>query len=289
MVDARALLSRLGRSEHDAVLGEVLQRACAAMRAAWPTVALSDEVILDELAMRLPKEPDADLVTALSTLHVADLYLAWACARGLPQALAELEDKLLPSVLPAIGRLGDRDFVAEAAQRLRTKLFVADEGPPKIATYEGRGPLTAWLRATAMRTALNLLRRGRHDQPTTQAQESLELPGLAGDPDLELLRERCVPEFRAAFASAVGALEPRERNLLRLHFIDGLSIDELGALHEVHRATAARWIASARDGIFDRVRAELGRRLRLTDSEFDSLVGAVRSQLDLSIGRWLEK
>ena len=42
-------------------------------------------------------------------------------------------------------------------------------------------------------------------------------------------------------AEAFAALESRERNLLRYALGDGLSVDAIGTLYRVHRATAARW------------------------------------------------
>jgi DNA-directed RNA polymerase specialized sigma24 family protein len=40
-------------------------------------------------------------------------------------------------------------------------------------------------------------------------------------------------------AAAMDAMPPLERAVLRYQVVDGLSIDEIGALYDVHRATAA--------------------------------------------------
>jgi RNA polymerase sigma-70 factor (ECF subfamily) len=70
-----------------------------------------------------------------------------------------------------------------------------------------------------------------------------------------------------------------------MHFVDGLTIDEIGALYQVHRATAARWISGARNTLLADTRARLTARLALTPSQFDSLMRLVRSELDLSLQR----
>jgi len=54
---------------------------------------------------------------------------------------------------------------------------------------------------------------------------------------------------------------PRERNLLRYQVLDRLGIDHIGALHGVHRVTAARWIAHARRALIEGVRRRLQDRL----------------------------
>ena len=52
----------------------------------------------------------------------------------------------------------------DVKQTLRRQLFVGDgAAPPKIAAYDGRGDLRAWLRVTSVRAALKLLRKGSLD------------------------------------------------------------------------------------------------------------------------------
>jgi RNA polymerase sigma-70 factor (ECF subfamily) len=68
-----------------------------------------------------------------------------------------------------------------------------------------------------------------------------------------------------------------------MHYLDDLSIDRIAAVHGVHRSTAARWIAEARQAIVEdtklRVAAELGAR----QSEIGSIVALVQSQLAMSM------
>lgn len=60
--------------------------------------------------------------------------------------------------------------------------------------------------------------------------------------------------FQLAFRDAVNALTSRERNLLRYHYLSDLSIDQIGTLYHVHRATAARWVAQARERLISDTR-----------------------------------
>ena len=95
-------------------------------------------------------------------------------------------------------------------------------------------------------------------------------------------------DFKAAFEEAFASLDAKSRNLLRQSLLDNLSIDQLGAIYRVHRATAARWLASARDQVLEETRSVLRRRLQIDEREFMSLMNLVRSQLDLSLARLLE-
>jgi RNA polymerase sigma-70 factor (ECF subfamily) len=93
--------------------------------------------------------------------------------------------------------------------------------------------------------------------------------------------------FKAALQAALAGLGAKERNLLRMHLLHGLSIDEIGRAYQVHRATAARWLATTREALHRETRRLLRARLGLTDPEFDSVLRAVESQLDASFRRLL--
>src|SRR5438128_2172894 len=81
------------------------------------------------------------------------------------------------------------------------------------------------------------------------------------DPELGRLKEHYAADFRLAVRGGIAALGRRERTLLRQHFIDGVSLDQLAVLHRVHRATIARWIAQARRTLLELIRASLSQRL----------------------------
>ncbi|HEY3358568.1 MAG TPA: sigma factor-like helix-turn-helix DNA-binding protein [Polyangia bacterium] len=157
--------------------------------------------------------------------------------------------------------------------------------PPRIADYAGRAPLLAWLRLGAVRLAVSL-RRGQHHEVASD-EAIAELPMAGADPELAALRARYGGTFRAAVMEAFAALSSHERNLLRLSVLDGLSIDKLAALNHVHRATAARWLLRAREQLLGHARRIVRERLNLTDGDYESLLGAMQSGLDVSIGACL--
>jgi RNA polymerase sigma-70 factor, ECF subfamily len=272
--DARA-------AELEDALSALLSRA----QAAWPELGLPPADFLRHVAERLRGEP----LAALSALHGEDLYLACACAQGLPAALAAFDARFLSQVpaLLSAERLAP-EVIDEVCQQLRARYLVAlPDGPPRIAEYSGRGRLLGWVRVAALHLSLNLF-RNRDDQIARQegADPALLLaPG--DDQELEYLRRRYQPEFKAAFQEALAALPDRQRELLRMSVVHGLSIDKIAPLYQTSRATAARWLAAARQAVLDDLHRRLRERLRLSPSEVESLARVLRSQLQISLARYL--
>lgn len=254
-----------------------LDAQLAAARAEWPAIRLPDEVFAAAIAAR-PGE-----------LHITDLYLACACAAGDPAALAAFETHCGPAIARAVHGAGataaERD---DLAQVIRQRLLVepAAGGPPRIATYSARGSLAAWVRVVATREAARMLPRARREQSASDD----ELAGLLApdaDPEIGYLKRLYRHEFKAAFAAAIDALDDADRLLLRQHTLDELGIDQLAALHGIHRATAARRVTAAREALMAATQRELIARLRVSRTELASLVRLIHSQLDVSLPRLL--
>jgi len=202
--------------------------------------------------------------------RAGDLYLACACVSGIPGAAERLEEVHIVAVPRAIGRI-DRTpaFVAEVQQRMREKLLVGGpNGRPKIGDYAGRGSLAPRIRVAAIREALYNKRQPAREVEEDDAPEAL----VAADIELEILRRQYAPEFKRALRRALAALAPRERSALRLSFIDNLSIDQIGRIYGVHRATAARWITRAQVRVRELTASALQETLRLSPSEASSLI-----------------
>jgi RNA polymerase sigma-70 factor (ECF subfamily) len=254
-------------------LEDRLQALCARARAAWPELVLDADELMTHLARHAPPDGvDAYLVA----VHIEDLALACACHRRDDAAILELDNRHMRAIPRALARIGAAALADEVAQRLRDRFVVHG----KIADYSGRGPLSAWVRAAAVRTAVDLLRAQRR---AAGASEHAALPAAAVDPELELLRDRYAETIQAALQRALDTAPVRERNLLRLCYLDGLSVDEIGAIYHVHRTTAGRLVARARETLIAETRRLVRERLTLSDSDLDSLLRAVRSHLHISL------
>jgi RNA polymerase sigma-70 factor (ECF subfamily) len=247
-----------------------------AARAAWPDVHVESERFRVWVAARL------EAGESPAQLHLEDLYLACACAHGDPAALMAFERRFLVDVPRWLARLGTTPALCdEVRQQLRERLLTGDR--PRIATYSGRGALSSWLHVATIRIAVNLQRGDRAARLVGDA------PLADPDPELRLLQRRYKEDFRQAFAGAVAALGMAERRLLRMHFLDGVPLGQIGALHGVDKSTVSRRLAAARQALFAQTRRHLQARLRLSETEFASLMRVVRSQFhDVSIMRLLD-
>jgi RNA polymerase sigma-70 factor (ECF subfamily) len=258
----------------DAILSAMLQAA----RTAWPNVVLSDATFVQHLAEKITKTPNPK--AALRDLRAADLYLACACAQGDKTALACLEATYATALSAGVAH-APRSLAAEVNQTVRERLFVARPPErPRIAEYGGHGDLGSWLRVVALRVGLNLI-RAEHPR------EKLDLVLLdtpqAGEAELEIFKQMYSREFRAAFAQAASHLTPRERNVLRHHYIDGLAMDRIGSMYGVHRMTVQRWTEAARRRLAAGTLRALAVRLGVAPGELDSIMRLIRSQLDVSV------
>jgi RNA polymerase sigma-70 factor (ECF subfamily) len=245
-------------------------------------VSLSAEEFLPHLARRLPEEVD-DYPQLIRT-RGGDLYLTCACVRGDPQAHAALWSRYAPEIDAALRRRGvPADQCDDIKQEVYLKLLGRQGGgEPKIATYSSKSALRTWLCVVAVRDAYAHLQRR---DPARWAADSGtdELAGPTGDPELDYLKQAYGAEFREAVREALAALSPKERNLLRYQAVEGLSIDEIGALYRVHRATAARWLAAVRQRISEQSREALVRKLGIDEAQLRSIQLLVASQLDVSL------
>lgn len=275
------------REDADA-LEAALRAAIEGARTALPELALDEAAFIRHLAACT--KGSADPVPAVRDLHAPDLALSWACARGDAWALAELDRRLVAVVGPAVARLhASQAFVQEVQQLLRQRLLLpGPSGQARIFDYAGRGPLSRWLRAAALRVGLNLLEAQKPDDRGAEGTSALShMPAVGPDPELALVKQRYGPEFKAALESALQGLSARERNFLRLYFVQGLTVDQIGQMQGTHKSTVSRWLARSREALLDEVRRQLRERLQLSASELDSLMGLLRSELDLSLLRVL--
>lgn len=262
-------------------LARMLQEA----RETWPDVTVAADSFVTWVAQRLPS--DRAPVDGLGAVRAGDLYLACACAGGDGEALAIFDRRYLGEVDAALARMRlSRAAVEEVKQLVRQKLFVAEQGAGKITDYSGRGDLRRWVRSIAIRTSLNQMRKGKRE---VLVGDDRVLAGVSGDDDPEIayMKERYRNEFRDAFQRAIGTLSDRQQILLRYSFIDGLNIDQIGAIYRVHRVTAYRWIEKARERLVAETLRLMKSKLEVEKGEFDSIMRMIRSQLHLSLHRYL--
>ena len=251
--------------------GSALVAAYATGRRAWPTIALCPATFEAHCSRVLGENPSYDWAR-----HAGDLYLSIACAAGDREANRVLErEMLLPIGRAQFRKHRNRELWQETLQGLRTKLLVGSD--PKIGAYAARGALTAWLSVTAARMLVDLQRAQKNYasyHPNLDASHVVD-----DDPGARLLCERFLPSFSQALRSAVRGASALDRRLLRM-CLDGTTIDQLGRVYSIHRATAARWLERARNRVFESLRQQLMVRHGLSDEEFDGIARELCEHLD---------
>jgi RNA polymerase sigma-70 factor, ECF subfamily len=221
-----------------------------------------------------------------SDIHATDLALATACATGDATAIAAFEARFAPVLRAVTARFAtDPQHADELRQLIRERLLVG--APPRISQYTGRGHLENWLRVAALRVCLNA-RRGRDPaRPGASTGGLAELVDRGDDIELKFLKAQYRDAFRAAFTAAVRALDSSERAVLRLGVVHRLSVDQLGVALGIHRATAARRLARARERLVERTVDGLKSSLSLDDDELASLQREIDGQVEITLSRLL--
>jgi RNA polymerase sigma-70 factor (ECF subfamily) len=259
-------------------MGDSVSNAHRMAAALWPAVVLSEADFRKHVAAYAIADAQLDQ-------NGGDLFLAAACARADQQAL-RLFDRAFVAQVPVWLRRYRMapEAVQEVQQVLRATLLAST--PPKIADYQGSGPLAAWVRICAVRISIRLR---AHDPGRTEGLDAAVAKIAAGmTPEQLLANQQVHLEVRSVLQRVLADLSSRERALLRTHFLDGLTLDELALTYQVHRATVARWLAAIRRKVLEGFQQELQRSGAGTSAQMNSLLRALDSQLQLSVRRFLE-
>jgi RNA polymerase sigma-70 factor (ECF subfamily) len=264
------------------VTGSGLESATAeafrAGQAAWPGVAISIEAFTAHV--RGSGAGPGELAQ-----HGADIYLACGCALGDRLALQLFDQRVLPRVVQHVARLRVKsEDLDEIRQILRMRLFAH---PRRIVGYAGRGSLVRWVRLVATRIALEDTRALRSEAAADEGHALATLIAGGDEPELSLIRERLREPFQRALQESFADLAPRSRDILRMHYIEGMSFEEIGSVYDVHRATVARWLVGIRSAVVRGMSRRLWAGAEPSSSDLRSLIRALWNELDISLGQFL--
>jgi RNA polymerase sigma-70 factor (ECF subfamily) len=260
----------------------IVERYLREGRDAWPDVVVEPARFANELERRA-----AGL--DLAAIKGADVYVAIACIDGDQRAIEAVRALLAREVgFAATKTTATPDQLAEVTAQLSRVLFVDEPGRvAAMRDYSGRGSLKAYLGVIATRELVRVVNRGRREVGIDD-DDLIDRIVPASDPEISILRAQYRDDVDAAIRAAMGSLDDRGRALLRYAFVDGMNVDRVGALYNVHRATAARWIAAVREKLGDQIRDQLAARLRIAVGEVDSIIRLVQSRIDVSLDRMLQ-
>jgi RNA polymerase sigma-70 factor (ECF subfamily) len=226
--------------------------------------------------------------TEWPTLNMEDLELAWSALEGNATSALEIERRLQRVAKSTAGKRGDDDFVEEVSQRVRQRLFVGSN--PRLGACQGTGALVVYLKAMVLSVSVDLQRAAKpREEPSSHDSTLMRAASLEEGVDARLAHASHRKHFTQAFKEALEELSPEERTYMRMRFVDGLSIDAVGAAFGVHRTTALRWLEKAQKTLLAETRKRLAVRLKLGVSELNSLLLAMKPSLAENLSRLLPK
>lgn len=266
----------------ETALAKLLASFYARGREAYPRIVLDEGVFGRHLA-RCASDARA---RSLADVPAADIYLACACAARVRGAAPAFERKFGPVIRRAVSRvLSTPDERQEAEQRVWDHIFVEEARvTPRITNYLGQGPLENWVSVAAMRVAVSFVR-------AESAERRLRAKVVADtsvvDGETTSMKEQVREAFEAAVSEALARLKPRERLILKLHVVSGMTLEAISKSLDVSRQAVSKTFSRTREGILGAVETSLKRRLKLSKKELSSVLRLVASQLDVSISRIL--
>jgi RNA polymerase sigma-70 factor, ECF subfamily len=266
-------------------LGIQIEAACARCRSAFPGLFARDEAFARYLALAIRRWSNE---ATIGNLFVEDLYLAYACFTGVPQAANIFFTRYGDVIRRTIERVAGRPNAEEIAQALISDLLVGSASSvPEIGDYAACAPLVRWLEVVAQRAALRWLRTERAkgrvaERASLEARLGRETPN-----ELALFRERYGDAFEQALKGALQRAPKQDRAILRLRLVNNISVEKIGKMLGMSQPTASRRLAKARGSLLIDLKTSLKERLGISSTEIASLAALLQSRLDLSLSRLL--
>jgi RNA polymerase sigma-70 factor len=209
--------------------------------------------------------PPDKLEQYLGVLHVKDLALACACADGHAEAwdhfVATYRGYLRTAGGAILRSSATSPAVCEFADSLFGDLYGLGEGNRAQRSlfryFHGRSSLKTWLRAVLIQRHIDAVRAGRRFTELDDEDREASFQGRSAPPHsrgegaADPHRERYVATFTRALEAALGLLDTRDLQRLRLYYADQQTLAEIGRALGEHESSVSRNL--------ERIRRELRR------------------------------
>ncbi|HET7542700.1 MAG TPA: sigma-70 family RNA polymerase sigma factor, partial [Polyangiaceae bacterium] len=257
---------------------ELVSIVLSAGRERWPGLKID----APELASYLADRPVSR--ERLTTGLACDLFLAFACLANVPTAVQLFQTLYDPIVVGAAKRFDPTGALAdELRQWLAETLFVRGrQGTGRIAEYRGQGPLSAWVRTCSKRAALRLAKVNNPEVLVTRDALADEITDVC-DQELTLLKDHYGELFRSELVLALGELPAKDRMLLQLHLVAGLSTTRIAKMYHLNQSSISRQLQRTAAATFTLIKQRIHRRLGVDTAELESLLDLARSHIELTL------
>lgn len=167
-----------------------------------------------------------------------DLALAHACARGEEAAWEDFQRRHFAFIRDFAGKVMPGAAGEDIAGDVIADLWKRG----KLARYEGRSTLRTWLGAVVLHAALNAKQSAR---PSADLEAASRMAGHADSTAPRAERSRLTRMLQ----DALGRLSPEERLLLRLHYEQALSLEQMRPAFARSKAALSRRLERARASV----------------------------------------
>lgn len=213
-----------------------------------------EQSVADRLR-RVSGGPDLAAVReVLEKTHLEDLYLALGMALGREHAWVRFKEAFGTFVLASCLQLThNRDRADEVVGNLLGDLFFTDRprGSSRIRGYTGASSIQRWLWLVLKSRVVDSVRIGAREGPAGEPESILERLETKGDdgseglPEARALRAEAESLLGSVVPAAFGALDARDRLLMRMHYLDGVQQKEIARVYGVDSSRVCRWLERA--------------------------------------------
>ena len=222
----------------------------------------------------------------LREAFVEDVKLAYACSLGDPEALATFQSSVVPRMRRSLHRFRLSDGTKEdLLQSSVVKILVGTSG--SIVGYQGRASLASWACTITTRAALDETRRVVREVPIAENSTTGSGWQIVAPPEFAHIADVWSISMKLAIEQALSELSLEDRAVLRMHFVEGRTLDEVSRAFDVHPATVSRRLADLRRTLLTRTRDGMVGRLGVPDEDLPSVERACAVGVDLSLSRLL--
>jgi RNA polymerase sigma-70 factor, ECF subfamily len=233
----------------------------------------------------------AALEQYFESLHLEDLALACACARGSEAAWDCFVREYRPVLLRMASRGQQTDRARDVADSIYAELYGLDQRNGARRSlfdyFHGRSSLAGWLKAVVAQRLVDRARAARRFEPLpedeTAAPAAVSMPGFELDPD----RQRLLGLVRPALAGALAGLDARDRLRLSLYYAQEMTLAAVGRVLGESEATSSRKLERTRSGLREAVEKQLRETGRLTDEQVSICFEYARTDPAFDLARTL--
>jgi RNA polymerase sigma-70 factor, ECF subfamily len=181
-----------------------------------------------------------------SSLHLADLALASACAAGEERAWDHFVREHRPVLYRAADAIDPTGGARDLADSLYADLFGLRERDgvrqSLFRYFHGRSSLATWLRAVLAQRHVDRIRAGRKLDPLPDDDST----AMAQEAPRDAEHNRLGALLKGALGHAVRLLAPRDRLRLGCYYTQNLTLAAIGRMLGEHEATVSRHLTRTR-------------------------------------------